>query len=246
MAISCQSGLLEELLMSTLSSQSDMIVSSVGAASNWDAASPAMKADLMIVQYDSSTVNALQQVSRETPATKILIVDANPEDLDVLQCIRMKVVGFALKDATIADLVSAVRSIVSDAHVVPEPVIAKLYSQLSQTPIGRRRDGSPAFPGLTLRERQVVELVADGLRNKEIADRLGISVYTAKTHVHHILEKLQVHRRIDLLEYFQTSRDKSGQETIAVQSKWTSGIHPGNPSRRPGASHSSAARGAGN
>ena len=116
------------------------------------------------------------------------------DDRAVIELAEAGVLGFVGRDATLEELVAAVRSAVRGEASLPPHVATALLHRVSAPP--------PPMPSaevasLTVRERQIVQIIGEGLTNKEIAARLSIEVATVKNHVHNILEKLQVSRRTE-------------------------------------------------
>ena len=106
--------------------------------------------------------------------------------------------GFLLKDALAADLVSAVRVVAAGESVAAPSVTRRLIAHFVAT-APARPDRSDRLAVLTVREREVLTLIARGLSNGEIADHLRISPATAKTHVAHLLTKLDARDRVQLV-----------------------------------------------
>jgi DNA-binding NarL/FixJ family response regulator len=122
-----------------------------------------------------------------------LAVDDRPED--VVPLAEVGVCGYVARDASLSDLVHTLRSVVRGESPCSPGVAAGLLRRLATLTGGT---SAPTAPGrLTAREQQVLSLMGEGLSNKQIARRLCIELPTVKNHVHHVLEKLQVHRRTE-------------------------------------------------
>ena len=111
----------------------------------------------------------------------------------IVECAEAGVVGYVCRDQSLDDLVRTVSSAVKGELDCSNRVAGALIRRLGR--LAALRGSDPEATHLTLRERQVAELIDEGLSNKEIAARLHIELSTAKNHVHNILEKLGVHRR---------------------------------------------------
>jgi len=126
-----------------------------------------------------------------------------------------------LKDANIAEFYKTIRSVFEGAQVLPPHLTGSLFSQIVEHAL----NGYP--PSLivesvrmTKRERQVIELIADGFANKEIAQKLHLSTYTVKSHVHNILEKLSLHTRVQVANYAHISDSyKTAGDTTSLISE---------------------------
>lgn len=144
-------------------------------------------------------IDATAQIRRLCPNTRVLILTMHEEESYVFQLLRAGASGYVLKRAAAQDLVEAVRS-ASRGEAVLYPSVArnvvKDYLNRLQSGEGRNR-----YDGLTDREREILVLVADGLTNEQIAERLRISVKTVQTHRAHIMEKLDLHDRSLLVRY---------------------------------------------
>jgi DNA-binding NarL/FixJ family response regulator len=125
----------------------------------------------------------------------VVALSAPESEREGVACAEAGVAGYVARDASIQDLVAAVTSAARGEVVCPPSIAASLMRELA-----RRAAGLPAMgtgARLTPRERQVIELIDRGLSNKEIARTLHIALSTVKNHVHNILEKCQVGRRME-------------------------------------------------
>jgi len=139
-------------------------------------------------------VEASREIARISPQTRIIILTMYKEDQYVLEALRAGVFGYLLKTSAAKDLVQAIRQ-VSHGTLCLSP-------EISQTIIKAYRAGTePVSPHLSLRERQVLQLVAEGKTTKEIASLLGIGVKTASSHRTRLMRKLEVHQTAGLVRY---------------------------------------------
>lgn len=168
---------------------------------------------ILLLDLGLRSQNSLQLVKntrKDSPATRIIVMDLIPTQADVLQFVRAGVSGFILKDATLDDFLKTIRSVAEGAKVLPPLLTASLFSQIVDHAVNGTGGTSSMLMEsmrMTRRERQVIELIADGLTNKEIAQKLHLSTYTVKSHVHNILEKLALHTRVQIARYAHTSKD---------------------------------------
>jgi DNA-binding NarL/FixJ family response regulator len=130
-------------------------------------------------------VSAIQEIKSTQPQVQILVLTTYDSDADILPAIEAGATGYLLKDASREELYAGIRATARGESVLAPGVAAKL--------IGRMR--APAEEQLTLRELEVLQLVAEGDSNKEIASRLHISQATVKSHLIHIFGKLGVSDR---------------------------------------------------
>jgi DNA-binding NarL/FixJ family response regulator len=120
-----------------------------------------------------------------------------PMESEILRLVKEGVAGFVLKDASISEFVTSIRAVAAGQKVLPASLTESLISQIVED-AGRRGTVHLADVKMTMREREVVGLIADGLSNKEIANRLSIATDTVKSHVHNILEKLSLRSRVEI------------------------------------------------
>ena len=155
--------------------------------------------------------NSLQLVKilkKDFQKIKVIVMDLVPLQEDVLVFVQAGVSGFILKDATVNDFLHTIRSVAGGAKVLPPRLTESLFSQIVDKAVTELSTSKIiGAVKMTRRERQVVDLVADGLTNKEIAQKLHLSTYTVKSHIHNILEKLALHTRVQIAKYAHTSDD---------------------------------------
>jgi DNA-binding NarL/FixJ family response regulator len=143
-------------------------------------------------------LEATLALARECPRTRVLVLTQYDDREYIARFLKAGVAGYVLKKAAGADLAAAIRA----AHgggLVLDPSIAREALEL-----GRSRVDVAAvdpYDTLTEREKQVLKLVAEGGSSKDVAQVLGMSVKTAMTHREHLMEKLGVHNRTDLIRF---------------------------------------------
>jgi two-component system, NarL family, nitrate/nitrite response regulator NarL len=127
------------------------------------------------------------------PSVRLVAFGVDDFEHEILACARAGMSGFVSREATVDELSSTLVAVARNELRCSPAVAAKLFHRLA-TPIDAPPD--PSLAPLTTREREVLALIREGLANKEIAAQLQISEATVKNHVHHLLEKLQVKRRV--------------------------------------------------
>jgi DNA-binding NarL/FixJ family response regulator len=131
-------------------------------------------------------------------------MDLMPLQSDVFEFVQAGVSGFILKDANVAEFINTIRTVFEGADVLPSNLTGSLFSQIFDHAIsGSNRTLIDRSVRMTKREKQVMALISDGDTNKEIAQKLNLSLFTVKSHVHNILEKLALSTR------FQIARQSS-------------------------------------
>lgn len=153
--------------------------------------------DVAVVDFVMPVLNGLDagvQIQRDSPGTKAILLTMYTEDQYVLEAFRAGLRGYVIKTQAAAELVQAIREILRNALYVSPGISRTLVeAYLSKTEI-------PPEP-LTPREREVLQLVAEGRTTKEIATLLGLSVKTAETHRMKIMRKLEIHETASLVRY---------------------------------------------
>ena len=144
-------------------------------------------------------LEATVEIRRRVPRAKIIVLSQYGEREYVRRFVKAGVSGYVLKKAAGADLVAAIRAVLKGGLVL-DPEVAR--DALAAPGRGDGAGDVPdAYETLTDREKQVLKLVAEGHSNKEIAEVLSISVKTAMSHREHVMAKLQVHNRTELIRF---------------------------------------------
>ncbi|GAA1674099.1 response regulator [Fodinicola feengrottensis] len=145
-------------------------------------------------------IEATRHICRSAETADVRVIILTTFDLDeyVYAAIRAGASGFLIKDTTAVDLLAAIRVVAAGDALLAPTVTRRLVSAFARQP-DQRLVGSRELGGVTDREREVLMLVARGLSNAEIADRLQLGVGTVKTHVGRLLSKLRVRDRAQLV-----------------------------------------------
>jgi DNA-binding NarL/FixJ family response regulator len=152
--------------------------------------------DAALGSHDSHRL--VESVKKEAPESKVIVMDLLPAQEDIIGFIKAGANGFIVKDATIEDFIKTIRSVAEGADVVPPSLTGTLLSHIVDQAVMRSTATVLEAVRMTKREQEIANLIADGLSNKEIAQRLNIATYTVKSHVHNILEKLALHSRLQI------------------------------------------------
>ena len=150
---------------------------------------------------NGDSYRCVETLRKTAPEAKVIVMDLLPAPEEVIEFVKAGANGFIMKDATVEDLVSTIRSVALGADVVPPALTGTLLSHIAQQAVVRRLPGVAEAVRMTKREREIMNLIAEGMSNKEIAQRLSIATYTVKSHVHNILEKLALHSRLQIAAY---------------------------------------------
>jgi len=144
-------------------------------------------------------VEATQAIREGLPGVHVLILTMHEEQSYLFQLLRLGAAGYVLKRAAATDLVEAVRATHrGETFLYPAVAQSIVQDYLERLRTG---EGSERYGGLTYREREILVLIAEGLTNAQIAEKLVISVKTVQTHRAHIMKKLDLHDRSLLVRY---------------------------------------------
>jgi DNA-binding NarL/FixJ family response regulator len=147
-------------------------------------------------------IEACTAIKDAVPSAKIIMLTMSDEEGDLYEAIKAGATGYLLKEIPIDEVATAVRAVASGQSLISPAMAAKLLSEFAT--MMKRSDERPTSvpaPRLTDRELQVLKLVARGMNNRDIAKELFISENTVKNHVRNILEKLQLHSRMEAVVY---------------------------------------------
>ena len=136
----------------------------------------------------ASGVEATRQAAQVAPATAVLVVTMVDDDDSVFAALAAGARGYILKGASAGEITAALRTVAAGGAVFGPGIASWL---LARTPTRPSGPAPPAQDDLTAREREVLDLLADGASNRHIARSLGVSLKTVQNHVSHILDKLQ-------------------------------------------------------
>ena len=129
-------------------------------------------------------------------AARLLVFDVADEDRTIIDCVQVGASGCVLQDAGLDELVAGIHAVATGVAPCSERVVTSLFRYVAS----RRDEQHPVLaPSLTVREEEVLRLVAAGLGNRQIAERLGLRPQTVKNHVRRVFEKLDVHSRLELI-----------------------------------------------
>jgi DNA-binding NarL/FixJ family response regulator len=186
-----------------LSVESDItIVGEAGDGATAAALAAASAPDIVLMDVRMpklSGIEAITAVRNAAPAARIVMLTVSDEEADLYEAIKGGASGYLLKDASTDEVAQAVRVVADGQSLISPSMAMKLLDEFKQMSRGDR--SQPATPRLTERELEVLRLVAQGLNNREIAKQLFISENTVKNHVRNILEKLQLHSRMEAVMY---------------------------------------------
>lgn len=160
-----------------------------------------LKPHVLLVDLMMPGMNGLEvarQVTRHVPGTRVVLLSMHASEPYVMEALRSGAVGYVLKDASADELVQAVRAVASGRRYL-SPALSE---RAVDTYVQKAREAEPAtHEVLTSREREVLQLVAEGYTASDIGARLGLSPRTVETHRASVMRKLGLHTRTDLIRY---------------------------------------------
>ncbi len=191
--------LFREGVAHTLQSETDLEVVGQGATAE-DAIRLAcdLLPDLILLDIDmpGGGLNAIHAIATTCPVTKIVMLTVSADEDNVVAALKAGARAYILKGVAARELLSILRSVCSGEGYVPPALAASLLSEMTRASSETQLAPSP-LDALTEREQQILEQVAAGSSNKEIAQHLGLSEKTVKYYMTNILQKLQVRNRVE-------------------------------------------------
>ena len=190
-------------LVALLRSQSDfVVVGEAGSATEAVEQARRLQPALMLMDYglpDGTGVDATRQILAEQPDAKIVILTVHDEPDLLFVSVRAGAKGYLLKNTRVEKLLAYLRGLQQDEPAIEPHMTARILEEFSRSRPVLARDH--ALKELSAREREVLDLMAAGASNTEIANRLVISEHTVKNHVRHILAKLELPNRREAAKY---------------------------------------------
>jgi DNA-binding NarL/FixJ family response regulator len=193
--------LLRESLHKTISNQKDMkVVGEAGDGNEVIRMAEELKPDIIIMDIMMPTVNGIEaskQIKKDLPNIAILILTAYDDDNYVLGLLEAGAAGYLLKSARGQDIVNAIRAIEAGESVLHPNIIGKLLKRAMLKSNGAPEQQKNEL--LSEREKEMLKLLSTGMSNKEIADKLCLSIRTVKAHMSNIFTKMHVASRSEAL-----------------------------------------------
>ena len=194
--------LVREALTALLNRLPDIRVVSSDVA---DSASLAeTKPDVLLLDVglrDQDSLRVAATLRQENPDAKIVVMDLLPVNEEIREYVNAGVSGFVLKDASFDEFIATIRAVAGGTKVLPPRMTESLFSQIAKEVDGQEPANVLEAVRMTPREREVIDLIGEGLSNKEIAQRLNIATHTVKSHVRNVMEKLALHTRLQIAAY---------------------------------------------
>jgi len=160
--------------------------------------------DFGLEDHDSLVLTAT--VRSEVPEARVIIMGLLPAQEDIANYVRAGASGFIMKEATAEAFFATIRAVAGGAEVLPQELTNSLFSQIVRNTASVNKARVIEAVRLTNRERETIDLLSEGLSNKEIATRLNIAVHTVKSHVHNVLEKLALRSRLEVAAFSHSQK----------------------------------------
>jgi len=160
------------------------------------------RADIFIIDITMPILNGLEassQIMQVNPKNKIIILSMHDNRAFIERALSLGVKGYVLKDSAADEIIQAIRAVHKDEYFLSSKISAFVIQDYIDS--RGQKIGEKKIVSLTEREREVLQLVAEGYTNKEIAMHLKISLKTALAHRNNIMQKLGIHRHADLIRY---------------------------------------------
>jgi DNA-binding NarL/FixJ family response regulator len=152
------------------------------------------------LEAPSITLSLPRNGQPDSDRKQIVLIGMDENEGQFLAAVRAGVAGYLLKDASAGDVVSAVRAVAHGEAICPPRLCRSLFRTVARHARENPVPTAVPNPGLTLRQRQLVSLVARGLTNKEIASHLNLSEFTVKNHLHRIMKQVDAGTRHEAVE----------------------------------------------
>jgi two-component system, NarL family, response regulator NreC len=164
-----------------------------------------LQPDVVVMDLNMPEMDGLQAtrlIKEMSPRIQVLALTMHESDEYFFRVLQAGAAGYILKRAASTELLLAIRA-VARGEVFLYPSVAKklVGDYLSHAQATGEGEAQNSYAGLTQREREILTLIAEGLSNREIAERLVLSLSTVQTHYAHIMDKLGFHKRADLIKY---------------------------------------------
>jgi len=164
--------------------------------------SASLRPDVVVMDIGMPILNGIEatkEIVNQRLATAVVILSMYSDESYVMRALKAGARAYLLKDSAAADLISAIHA-VSQGKSFFSPKVSRILAE-DYVRILKQKGAVDSYDLLTSREREILQLLAEGKTNKEVATTLNISPYTVETHRSHILEKLNLHTPAELILY---------------------------------------------
>ena len=198
---------LRDGLVAMLNGQPDMhVVATIGSGNNILLRTRQSKPHLILLDMglkDYNELSIVEIVRKHVPDAKVIGMGFILSQSDIVEFVESGASGFILKDATVNEFLATVRSVLRGEKILPPSLTGSLFTHIIELALKNRKGKQTSTVRMTKREREIIVQIADGLSNKEIAQKLNIATHTVKSHVHNIMEKLALHSRLQIAKFIR-------------------------------------------
>jgi DNA-binding NarL/FixJ family response regulator len=156
--------------------------------------------DIVFKGGEMTGIEATRKIKETSPATKVVIMTAHDEDRLLVEAVEAGASGFLSKDEAAEEVLAAAKAAAEGEVLIDPGTLTRLLAQVARER-EEQRDAMKLLDDLTDREREILQLLAGGKRNDDIAKQLFISPQTVQTHVRNILGKLRVHSKLEAVAF---------------------------------------------
>lgn len=153
-----------------------------------------------------NSLGVVEMFRKEFPGSKVIVMDLVPVQADVIQFVKAGASGFILKDASPDEFLTTIRAVAEGVKVLPPRLDDSLFTQIIEHAVKSGKTKLVNAIKLTKREKEILGFISKGITNKLIAQKLHVSEYSVKSHIHNILEKLALRTRIETSDFMPVMR----------------------------------------
>jgi len=161
-----------------------------------------LKPDVLLLDITMPNIggiDALRTIKKKTPSVSILILTMHENEGYLIEALKAGASGYILKKVADNELISAIKAVYSGEFFIPSPLTKSVVKEMVSGGVSREETGDNDQEQLSPRELEVLTLVAQGYTNQQMADRLYLSVKTVETYKARVMEKLNLHSRVELV-----------------------------------------------
>ena len=162
----------------------------------------ALKPDVVVMDVGMPMLNGIEatkQIVNHCPETRVVILSMHSDETYVMRALQAGARGYLLKDSAAVELIGAIEAVTHGKSFF-SPKVSRILAE-DYVRVLKLKGAVDTYDLLTSREREILQLLAEGRSNKEVATALNISLYTVETHRGHILQKLNLHNSAELVLY---------------------------------------------
>ena len=201
--------LLHDGIIAMLKNQQDIkIIASSDENENTIIKIQKLKPDIVLLDLglrDQNSLAVVEVIKKDFPKAKVIVMDLAPVQGDVNKFAKAGASGFILKDASLDELIVTIRTVAEGTNVFPPDLNESLLNKIVENALKGGKIKLGEAVRMTTREREVIDCIGDGLSNKEIGQKMHVSTFTVKSHIHNIMEKLTLHTRLEVANYSYSS-----------------------------------------